>query len=84
MSDDVTGYGRPGAKCMVRVIQHHCSQTFSTYLGGWEGHYPVRKGCGAQPREKKFDDFFDFWKENLGLQGQNSWKYGISKNPVPV
>ena len=53
-------------KCMVRVIQDHCSQTFSTYLGGWEGRSPVRKGCGAQPRELFFDDF-------LSILGKFSW-----------
>jgi len=72
------------AKCTVRVIQHHCGQTFSAYLGGWVGCSPVRRGCGVQPRDFFFDDFVDFWKKYIGLERQNSWKYGISNNPVPA
>ena len=30
------------AKYTVRVSMHHCGQTFSAYLGGWEGRSPVR------------------------------------------
>jgi len=37
------------AKCMVLVIQHHCSQTFSVHLGGKEDHSPVRRGAGRRP-----------------------------------
>ena len=49
------------AKYTVRVSQHHCGQISSTYLGGWEGRSPVRKGCGAQPCD--FLTIFDnFWK----------------------
>jgi len=36
-------------QCTVLVIQHHCGQIFSAYLGGWEGHSPVRRECGAKP-----------------------------------
>ena len=66
--NDLVGRDRelPAAKCTVRVIQHHCGQTFSTYLGGWEGRSPVRRGCGAQPREFFFDDF-------LSIFGKISW-----------
>ena len=34
--------------------------------GGWEGRRPVRRGCGAQPREFFFDDF-------LLIFGKISW-----------
>jgi len=54
------------AKYTAMMSKHHCGQTFSTYLGGWAGHSPVRIGCGAQPREKEFDDF-------LSIFGKNSW-----------
>jgi len=47
----------PGAKCTVRVSKHRCSQIFSTHLGGWEKRSPVRRGCGAQPRDYFFDVF---------------------------
>jgi len=40
-------WDRGWAKCTVRVSKHHCSQTFSTHLGGWEGRRPVRRGCGV-------------------------------------
>jgi len=67
------------AKYTVMVSKRHCSQTFSTYLGGWEGRRPVRRGCGAQPHDFFFDDF-DFWKKCLGLEIKNSWNYRISKS----
>ena len=38
------------AKYTVMVSKHHCGRTFITYLGGWEGCSPRRRGCGAQPR----------------------------------
>ena len=49
------------AKYKVRVIQDHGAQTFITYLGGWEGRSPVRRGCGAQPRECFFDGFLSIF-----------------------
>jgi len=29
----------PALLCVALVIQHHCGQTFGTYLGGWEGRH---------------------------------------------
>jgi len=46
-------------KCTVRASKHHCSQTFSTHLGGLEGRSPVRR-CGAQPRI--FFLTFNIWR----------------------
>jgi hypothetical protein len=60
-----------------RVIQHHCSQTFCTYLGGWEGRSPVRRMCGAQPCEFFLDDFLSIFGTNSGLERRNSGKYAI-------
>ena len=34
-------------KCTVLVIQQYCSQTLSTYHGGWERCSPIRRECGA-------------------------------------
>jgi len=42
------------------VGKHHCGQTFSTYLGGWEGRSPVRRA----PR-KKNDDFWSIFGKNV-------------------
>jgi len=65
------------AKYMVRVSKHHCGQTFSTYLGRWEGRSPVRRGWGAQPHKIIFDDFWSIFGKIHGLERQNSWKYRI-------
>ena len=51
------------AKCTVLVIQHHYGQTFGTYLGGWERRRPVRRGCGALPREFFEDDFWSIFEK---------------------
>jgi len=37
------------AKYMVMVSKHHCSQTFSTYLGGRRGADPYGGGVGRSP-----------------------------------
>jgi len=40
------------------MSKYRCGQIFCTYLGGWEGCSPVRRECGAQPREFLLDDFW--------------------------
>jgi len=59
------------AKCTVLVIQHHCGQTFGTYLGGWEQRRPVRRGCGARPLEFFEDDFWSIFEKV-------SWSWNVS------
>jgi len=60
---------------MVLQYPGQCGQTFSTHLGGGEGRSPVRRGCGAQPRDNKFLVFKDglfvntkFRKDRIFLQ----------------
>jgi len=50
---------------MVMVIQYHCSQTFSTHLGGGEGCSPVRRGFGAQPQDLFFRGFLSTFGDNF-------------------
>ena len=53
------------AKYTAMMSKHHCGQTFSTYLGGWAGHSPVRIGCPAAPRKRIWWFFVDLWKKFL-------------------
>jgi len=43
------------------VNKHHCGQTLGTYLSGWDGRSPVRRGCGLPPRNFFVDDFLSIF-----------------------
>jgi len=59
------------AKYTVIVSNNHCGQTFSTYLGRWEGRSPMRRGVqGAAPRNFCCGFLSIFGKNVLVLQAE--------------
>jgi len=54
-------YAQLLAKYTVMVSKQHCGQTFSIYLGRWEGRSPIKRGSRAQPANFFCDDFLWFF-----------------------
>jgi len=61
-------YAQLLAKYTVMVSKQHCGQTFSIYLGRWEGRSPVRRGCGGRsPANFCCDDFLWIFGKDVSV-----------------